>query len=154
MKDKLVKIAQKFGIDPLELFVIMLAQKVSGGNVKSVVSSLNISYDEELEDLFREIENFDVDEIMELIENYDKAAQILALFFTPFISAEAIFSQNSQLIRKDLEKYPEEIKEAIIKTLEMLSAVSFLQESEKRAIIKESLNIIKALSKIFMLLGE
>jgi len=168
MKKILLKIvddiAKKHNSSLVEVLSIFLANIVSGNrdfkNVASKIFDLKKLNKNEIQALkiFFDLLNeedcvFDSKESIENISEFfdENSAKHLALFFTPFLSKEAILNKDPQKIRKDLEKYPKEIKEAILKSLEMLSVSEKIDNEE---ILKEVLKIICVLSNVFRIIGE
>jgi len=158
------EIAKKHGSDIIELFSVFLANIVSGNDdfekVALKVLDLNKLNDKEIEilrDFFDSLKDSEYliahkEEIIKNLSSFfnEKSAQNLALFFTPFISKEALFSQDAEKIRKDLGRYPKEIQEAIVKSLEMLS---LYQKVEDEEILKEVLNTIIILNGVMKFFG-
>jgi hypothetical protein len=128
------------------------------------------SYDKKsLEEFFKEYELDDLikyyDEIasLELDENelmdyfdgdYEKLAKDLALFFAPFLPEDFVISKDLEKLRIQLVSvYGDDISEAIVKALEILSLLSFPKEiEEKEYLLKEVFKIMILLSKILKLL--
>jgi len=114
----------------------------------------------ELDDLIKyydEIASLELNE-NELLEyfdgNYEKLAKDLALFFAPFLPEDFVISKDLERLRHKLAGvYGEEIGDAIIKALEILSMLSYPKElQEKKYLLKEVLKIMVLLSKILKLL--
>ena len=114
----------------------------------------------ELDDLIKyydEIASFELDEneLMNYFEgNYEKLAKDLALFFAPFLPEDFVMSKDLEKLRVQLVSvYGDDISEAIIKALEILSLLSFPKEiDEKEYLLKEVFKIMILLSKIMKLL--
>ncbi len=94
----------------------------------------------------------------ELIEyfdgNYEKLSRELALFFAPFLPKEFVITKDLEKLRVKLVSiYGDEISDAIIKALEILSMLSFPKDiEEKEYLLKEVFKIMLLLSKIMKLL--
>ncbi len=159
------EVAKRHSSSLIETFVVFLANIVSGnGDFKSVASKiydlerLTDAEEEILRDFFESLKDGEylIQNKEEIIENLSyfftqKTPDELALFFTPFISKEALISRNADKIREDLSKYPEEIKEAIVRSLEMLSLSKKISPNDE--ILKEVLNTIIILNVIMKMLG-
>jgi len=157
MKDlkmlKLIKkIAQKRDVDFLELYIIFLVDKVLGvdfdESVKKLFKNLDKKEYELLKDFFEHIEIYTPDDIVSLIDDYDKAAHTLVMFFAPFLPEDVLFSKDAQKIKKALNIYPAPIKEVILKTFETLSMVKLLKDEDKKTVILEVLNTINLLAQL------
>ncbi|NPA11998.1 MAG: hypothetical protein GXO62_07125 [Epsilonproteobacteria bacterium] len=136
----------------LEKFIVTLANVVSGNkDVKNIAAKLNAK-EEEIQKIIDAIES--EEELEFEIKDYDKAANVLALFFAPFIDKDALFSKDPDKIRKSLSIYPPELSEAMIKSLEMLSMIKMLKEEDKKTVIQEVIHTIILLSKLFRRLQE
>jgi len=133
----------KLSGDKLRDFIVILARKVAKEDISE--------FDKELVDI---VENEKFDQIEVEFTNPDEDANTLALFFTPFIDKDALFSKDAQKIRESLSIYPDEIKEAIIKSLEMLSMVKLLKYEDKIKILSEVFNTILVLYKFFIRLAD
>ena len=128
------------------------------------------SYDKKsLEEFLKEyglekfINYYDEFNTLELDENellnyfdgdYEKLSRELALFFAPFLPEEFVINRDLDKLRNKLiTVYGNEISDAIIKALEILSMLSFPKElQEKEYLLKEVLKIMILLSKILKLL--
>ena len=128
------------------------------------------SYDKKsLEEFFKEYEldklikyydeivslELDENELMNFFDgDYEKLAKDLALFFAPFLPEEFVINRDLDKLRNKLiTVYGNEISDAIIKALEILSMLSFPKElQEKEYLLKEVLKIMILLSKILKLL--
>jgi hypothetical protein len=88
--------------------------------------------------------------------NYEKLSKELALFFAPFLPEDFVINKDLEKLRVKLVSiYGDEISEAIIKALEILSMLSFPQEiEEKEYLLKEVFKIMLLLSKIMKLLKD
>jgi len=86
--------------------------------------------------------------------DYEKLSRELALFFAPFLPEEFVINRDLDKLRNKLiTVYGNEISDAIIKALEILSMLSFPKElQEKEYLLKEVLKIMILLSKILKLL--
>lgn len=159
------EIAKKHDSTLIDTFVVFLTNIVSGNeDFESVakkiyeLDKLSSSEKEILKDFFDSLKDGEylIENKEEIIKNFSlfftqKTPDELALFFTPFISQEALISKDAQKIKKDLSKYPNEIKEAILKSLEMLSISKKISPNEE--ILKEVLNTIIILNVIMKLVG-
>jgi len=98
------------------------------------------------------------EELMKYFDgNYEKISRELALFFAPFLPEEFVMSKDLEKLRLQLVSvYGDEISDAIIKALEILSMLSFPKDlKEKEYLLKEVFKIMSILSKIMKLLkGE
>ena len=128
------------------------------------------SYDKKsLEEFLKEyglekfINYYDEFNTLELDENellnyfdgdYEKLSRELALFFAPFLPEEFVINRDLDKLRNKLiTVYGNEISDAIIKALEILSMLSFPKElQEKEYLLKEVFKIMLLLSKILKLL--
>ncbi|NPA87135.1 hypothetical protein [Caminibacter pacificus] len=169
MKKIILKIidetAKKQDSDLIETFSVYLANIVSANEDFERVSlklfDLNRFSNNEIEilrDFFDSLKEGEylISHKEEIIENFsmffnEKSADNLALFFAPFISRDALLSQNPDKIRNDLLKYPKEISEAIIKSLEMLSLAKKIDDNQE--ILKEVLNTIIILNVVMKFFG-
>jgi hypothetical protein len=146
------KIAQKRNIDFLEVYIIFLVDKVLGVDFDFSVKKLFNDLDENeyklLKEFFEHIEIYSPKEIVSYIDDYDKAAQILVMFFAPFLPQEVLFSKDAEKIKEALNVYPKPIKEVVLKTLETLSMVKLLKEEDKKTVIEEVLHTISLLSQL------
>ncbi len=88
--------------------------------------------------------------------NYEKLSKELALFFAPFLPEDFVINKDLEKLRVKLVSiYGDEISEAIIKALQILSMLSFPQEiEEKEYLLKEVFKIMLLLSKIMKLLKD
>jgi len=106
---------------------------------------------------YDEISSLELDE-NELMDyfggNYEKLAKDLALFFAPFLPEDFVINRDLDKLRNKLiTVYGNEISDAIIKALEILSMLSYPTEiREKEYLLKEVLKIMLLLSKILKLL--
>jgi hypothetical protein len=92
--------------------------------------------------------------LVKFIDDYKKAASLLASFFAIFLPMDAIISKNPENIRKSLSVYPEEIKESIIKALEFLSMLTTdIDEGIKKEIAQNIIEIMIILSSVMKELG-
>jgi len=140
-----------------EIFSVFLGNIVNGNlNFESVVSKIfkNLSLKEKeiLNNFFNYLQNDLFKEREEFVNNFifDEDCEVaFSLFFATFLSDKALFSKNPDKIREDLKKYPSEIQEAILKSLEMLSLAKKVKEKD---ILKEVLNTMILLSEIFKVL--
>ncbi|WP_456480584.1 hypothetical protein [Nautilia sp.] len=88
--------------------------------------------------------------------NYEKLSRELALFFAPFLPEEFVINKELEKLRlKLVSVYGNEISDAIIKALEILSMLSYPKElKEKEYLLKEVFKIMLLLSKIIKLLKD
>jgi len=116
--------------------------------------------DYELEGLVKyydEMNSLDMDE-NELLKyfdgDYEKLSRELALFFAPFLPEDFVINKDLEKLRvKLVSVYGDEISDAIIKALEILSMLSYPKDiEEKKYLLKEVLKIMLLLSKIIKLL--
>ena len=145
------KIAKKNGTNIIELFIIFFSNIVTKDkSYEEIIRELNLKDNEFLrdffdylsKDIFNEKENF-VENLCFFVDNYKKAAISLASFFTIFLSEDVIFSKDVNKIKKNLNNYPAEIKESILKALEFLSMMLVELDDDIRCeIFKNVLNII------------
>ena len=157
-------VAKRHGSELIEVFSVFLAHIVSNNTEFETVASnlfdlnsLDANEKTILNDFFESLKNGEelIHTKEETIKNLsyffnERSADELALFFAPFISKDALISQNPDKIRADLAKYPEEIKEAIIKSLEMLSVVKKVYDEE---ILKEVVNTMIILNVVMKFFG-
>ena len=151
------KIAQKNNTDISEIFAVFMSIIATNGNIDDVLKKYNLNKKEEdiLKEFFKYLKNDLIYEKEEFIKKFvditdlEKSFKNLALFFTIFISYDILFSKDPQKIKESLKIYPEEIKETIIKSLEMLSlADTKIEKKFKINILKEILNTIIILTFI------
>lgn len=154
------KIAKKRELTILDIFVYYCSYIVSKENIDNLLKNLNLESKEKeaLNSFFKIIDEEDVEVIinnlMEFVDDYDKASETLSLFFTSFIPKDILLSKDADKIKDSLKVYPKEIQEAIIKSLEMLSAVKLLNKNDKKEIIKEVIRTILILIKIIKVMDE
>ncbi|EDM24306.1 hypothetical protein [Caminibacter mediatlanticus] len=154
------KIAKKRELIILDIFVYYCSYIVSKENIDNLLKNLNLEIKEKeaLNSFFKIIDEEDVEVIinnlMEFVDDYDKASETLSLFFTSFIPKDILLSKDADKIKDSLKVYPKEIQEAIIKSLEMLSAVKLLNKNDKKEIIKEVIRTILILIKIIKVMDE
>ncbi|QCT94951.1 hypothetical protein FE773_07040 [Caminibacter mediatlanticus TB-2] len=154
------KIAKKRELTILDIFVYYCSYIVSKENIDNLLKNLNLESKEKeaLNSFFKIIDEEDVEVIinnlMEFVDDYDKASETLSIFFTSFIPKDILFSKDADKIKDSLKVYPKEIQEAIIKSLEMLSAVKLLNKNDKKEIIKEVIRTILILIKIIKVMDE
>jgi len=100
----------------------------------------------------------DEDELLKYFDgDYEKLSRELALFFAPFLPEDFVMDKDLEKLRiKLISVYGDEISEAIIKALEILSMLSYPKEiDEKEYLLREVIKIMLLLSKIIKLLkGE
>jgi len=159
------EIAKKHSSSVIEAFTLFSAFILNGEKefeevVKKIFPLKELSQKEYdiLKDFFELLKDGDYlyankEEIINNLSYFydEKSAQYLAMFFTPFISKEALESKNPDKIRASLSKYPKEIAEAMVKSLEMLSLV---EKIENREILNEVINTIIIINSIMNVLGE
>ena len=154
------KIAKKRELTILDIFVYYCSYIVSKENIDNLLKNLNLESKEKeaLNSFFKIIDEEDVEVIinnlMEFVDDYDKASETLSLFFTSFIPKDILLAKDADKIKDSLKVYPKEIQEAIIKSLEMLSAVKLLNKNDKKEIIKEVIRTILILIKIIKVMDE
>ncbi len=145
------KIAKRLNTDISEFFAVFIAGIALNRDFGSIIKSYDLQEKEKeiLKDFYEYLENELINEKDEFIKNFIKITDLnrvfknLALYFTVFIPEDVLFSKDSEKIRKSLNIYPEEIKEAVIKSLEMLSlGDTEIDEDLKYQILKEVLNTI------------
>ena len=151
------KIAKKNNTDISEIFSVFMAGIALKRDFEVLVKSYDLDEKEKeiLRDFFEYLKNDLINEKEEFIKNFIEIADMkkvfknLALFFAVFIPEDILESKNADKIKDYLQKYPLEIKEAIIKSLEMLSlAETNIDEELKIDILKEVLNTIILLTFI------
>ncbi|GAB6073719.1 hypothetical protein [Nautilia lithotrophica] len=88
--------------------------------------------------------------------NYEKISRELALFFAPFLPEDFVINKDLEKLRLKLVLvYGNEISDAIVKALEILSMLSYPKDlKEKEYLLKEVFKIMLLLSKIMKLLKE
>lgn len=114
---------------------------------------------EKYAEFYDEFHNADIseEELMKYFDgNYEKLSRELALFFAPFLPEDFVLSKDLEKLRQELNSvYGNEISEAIIKALEILSMLSYPEDlEEKEYLLKEVFKIMILLSKIMMLLKD
>ena len=112
---------------------------------------------EKLVEYYDEINSLYLDEnrLFDLFDgNYEKLARELALFFAPFLPEEFVINKDLEKLKVKLVSiYGDEISDAIVKALEILSLLSYPSEiKEKEELLKEVFKLMNLLSKILMLL--
>ena len=151
------KIAKKNNTDISEIFSVFMAGIALKRDFEVLVKSYDLDEKEKeiLRDFYEYLKNDLINEKEEFIKNFIEIADMkkvfknLALFFAVFIPEDILESKNADKIKDYLQKYPLEIKEAIIKSLEMLSlAETNIDEELKIDILKEVLNTIILLTFI------
>lgn len=151
------KIAKKNNTGISEIFSVFMAGIALKRDFEVLVKSYDLDEKEKeiLRDFFEYLKNDLINEKEEFIKNFIEIADMkkvfknLALFFAVFIPEDILESKNADKIKDYLQKYPLEIKEAIIKSLEMLSlAETNIDEELKIDILKEVLNTIILLTFI------
>ncbi|MEO1923901.1 MAG: hypothetical protein ABGX25_05240 [Nautiliaceae bacterium] len=162
---KIDEIARKQNSNLLEVFIVFYANIASGNvdfeKVALKIFDLNKLSKEDIEKL-KEFFNFLIDNILDkkdefikkvikLIDDPVEAAKTIGMFFTIFLPKEVIFSKDPEKIKKALNIYPDEIKDSVIKALEMLSIIK-LGVKESYEILKEVLNTVIILGMIMRLL--
>ncbi|MEO1928531.1 MAG: hypothetical protein ABGX26_07580 [Nautiliaceae bacterium] len=113
-----------------------------------------------LEDLIKYYDKFntlylDEDELFNYFDgDYEKVAKDLALFFAPFLPEDFIMSKDLEKLKSDLSKiYGDEIADAIVKALEILSLLGMDYDiKEKKYLLKEVFKIMHLLAKILKIL--
>jgi hypothetical protein len=123
-------------------------------SLKEFFKEYNLEF---LTEYYDEISSLDLteDELMQYFDgDYERLSRELALFFAPFLPEDFVVSKDLEKLREELVKvYGNEITDAIIKALEILSMLSFPQEiEEKEYLLKEVFKIMNLLSKIMKLL--
>ncbi len=144
-------IAKKNKSDFLETYLIFLVDKSFGVDFDFSLKKLypvNEKEKEVLETFFESVEEYTPAEIVEVIDDYDKAASELVMFFAPFLPQDVLLSKDSEKIKKSLEVYPVAIKEVILKTFETLSMVKLLKNEDKKTVILEVLHTINLLNQL------
>ena len=144
-------IAKKHKSDFLETYLVFLVDKSFGVGFEESIKKLYNADDKEkkiLKDFFENIEIYSPGEITDIIEDYDKAAGELVMFFAPFLPQEVLFSKDAEKIKISLEVYPVAIKEVILKTFETLSMVKLLKKEDKKTVILEVLHTINLLNQL------
>jgi len=151
-------IAKKHNSSLIEVVMVFLANIVSGNDFENTIKKLFSLDEKEKEVLYSLFEILKDDslknktKIINELSNYfdEKSYDYFLYFFVPFLSNEGLLSQDAEKIRKDLQHYPKEISEGMIKALEMLSLAKKLDNKE---ILKEILNTIFILKGVFRLIG-
>ena len=148
-------IAKKYNTDISEFFAIFMSIIATNGDFEDFKYNLTAKervvlkefFEYLKHDLLSEKEKF-IEEMVKVV-NLNKAFKNLALFFVVFIPEDTLFSKDANKIKEALKIYPDEIKEAIIKSLEMLSlANSNIDEDLKIEIFKEVVRTIIILTFI------
>ena len=150
----LKSISKKYNILIEEIFVFN-ALGIANSDFDLIFSKIDIDFNKKDKDFLKEFFNYlkesdyrkFSEQFVEYIDDFNESANILALFFLNFVNS----IDNKKEMIEDLKKYNKDIADAIIKSLEMLSAVKLLNEKDKRDIIKEVIYTILVLSKIFSL---
>jgi len=146
------KIADKYGVDFLEMYLVFVTDKSFGRSfdfsVKKFFENLEEKEYKLLKDFYENIEIYTPKDIVSQIDDYDKAAGTLVMFFAPFLPEDVLFSKDAEKIKKALDVYPLPIKEIILKTFETLSMVKLLKKEDKKTVILEVLNTINLLSQL------
>jgi len=97
------------------------------------------------------------DDLMKYFDgNFEKLSRELALFFAPFLPEDFVITKDLDKLRvKLVSLYGDEISDAIIKALEILSMLSFPKElKEKEYLLNEVFKIMLLLSKIMKILKD
>lgn len=143
------KVAKEYNTDISEFFAVFMAGIALNKDFENVIKSYNLQEKEILKEFYKYLQNELIDEKDTFIKNFikvtdfDRVFKNLALYFSAFIPEDVLISKNSEKIKKSLNIYPEEIKDAIIKSLEMLSlGDTDIDEYLKVNILKEVLNTI------------
>ena len=151
------KVAKEYNTDISEFFAVFMAGIALNKDFENVIKSYNLQEKEKeiLKEFYEYLQNELIDEKDTFIKNFikvtdfDRVFKNLALYFSAFIPEDVLISKNSEKIKKSLNIYPEEIKEAVIKSLEMLSLGDIkIDEDLKINILKEVLNTIIILTFI------
>ena len=151
------KVAKEYNTDISEFFAVFMAGIALNKDFENVIKSYNLQEKEKeiLKEFYEYLQNELIDEKDTFIKNFikvtdfDRVFKNLALYFSAFIPEDVLISKNSEKIKKSLNIYPEEIKEAVIKSLEMLSlGDTKIDEDLKINILKEVLNTIIILTFI------
>ncbi len=151
------KIAEKNNTDISEFFAVFMGLIATNANVEEVLKKYKLDEKEKevlkeffkylSNDVLREKDKF-IKDFIEIVD-FNKVFKNLALFFAIFIPENILLSKDPKKIKDALKIYPEEIKEAIIKSLEMLSlADTNIDADLKLNILKEVLNTIIVLTFI------
>ncbi len=145
------QIAKKNNTDISEFFAVFMSLIATNGDIEEILRNYELDEKEKeiLKEFFDYLKNDVLNEKDKFIEDFakvvdlNKAFKNLALFFTIFIPKDVLLSKDSQKIKEALKIYPKEIKEAIIKSLEMLSlADTNIDNDLKLNIFKEVVNTI------------
>jgi len=157
------KIAKENNTNIIELFIIFFSNIVTKDkSYEEIIKELNLEDNEILrdffdylqKDVFNEKEKF-IENLSFFVDDYKKSALYLASFFTLFLPEDVIFSKDVNKIKKSLENYPNEIKEAILKALEFLSMMLVnLDDDIKCEIFKNVLNIIIILGGLMKIMDN
>ncbi len=145
------KIANRLNTDISEFFAVFMSAIALRRDFEGAIKGYDLKDNEKeiLRDFFEFLQNDLINEKDEFIKNFieiadlDRVFKNLALYFTVYIPEDVLFSKDAQKIRKSLDIYPDEIKEAVIKSLEMLSlADTGIDKDLKLNILEEVLNTI------------
>ncbi len=157
------KIAKKNNLSIIDIFVFYCSYAVNQEYdydiiIKNIGLTLEKNEKEAVVNFFELLQEGDIEFIsntlIEFITDFDKASETLTLFFATFLPKDVLISKDANKIRKSLDVYPNEIRDSIIKSLEMLSAVKLLREDEKKEILKEVIKTILILTRILKVMNE
>jgi len=147
------KLSKKFEVDNIFGLISILLSKYA-------LNELDLgSLDEKEKELINEFLELLLNEDKELIDNllkldfeYKEIAKGLVLFFTIFLPEDVIKSKSPDKIKNALKIYPQEIQEAIIKSLEMLSILATpIEDDLKKEIIKEVIHIVNLIVNVMLI---
>ena len=151
------QIAKKNNTDISEFFAVFMGNIAVNGNIDDILKNYDLDDKEKeiLKEFFEYLKSDVLNEKDEFIENFiktlnlNKAFKNLALFFAIFIPEDILLSKDPNRIKEALKIYPDEIQEAIIKSLEMLSLANTNIDTDlKLNILREVLNTIIILTFI------
>ena len=147
------KLSKKFEVDNIFGLISILLSKYA-------LNEFDLgSLDEKEKELINEFLELLLNEDKELIDNllkldfeYKEIAKGLVLFFTIFLPEDVIKSKSPDKIKNALKIYPQEIQEAIIKSLEMLSILATpIEDDLKKEIIKEVIHIVNLIVNVMLI---
>jgi len=150
------KLSKRFEVENIfELISILLSRYTLNELDLSILDEKEKKLIEEFLDLLLNEDKELTDNLLKLDIEYKEIAKGLALFFTILLPKEVIKSKSAEKIKNALKIYPKEIKEAVIKSLEMLSILTTpIEDDLKKEIVKEVIHIMVVLAKFLRSFNE